>query len=350
MFPRIPVLPVMQIRRIPLQLSLCLIHSVKVQIEEVQKVFRIMKESGVTFGNGTERTDCMRLHMKSKTKNRLIGAALTAAFLVGIGCLLYPTVSDRWNRAHQTTAIAQYRDLIRTVDRTEVQEQLTSAEAFNIEMNIAEDRLQYVRENWETYNTLLNEGGGVMGYIEIPQIQVSLPIYHGTDPNVLQIAAGHVEWSSLPVGGDETHSVISGHSGLPSARLFTDLEELQTGDLFSIHILGEVFYYEVDQITEKLPADTETLIPEKGKDFCTLVTCTPYGVNTHRLLVRGRRTSCESGFSDAIDTEGEELDFLAVSFVSGLLTALFLSLFQLTGRIIGKKNHCRNKIPAVQKR
>ncbi len=275
----------------------------------------------------------MRLHMKPKTKNRLIGIALTVAFLVGIGCLLYPTVSDRWNRAHQTTAIAQYQELVENVDRSEALEQLAAAEVFNREMNQTRDRLAYVRENWDIYTSLLNVGGGVMGYIEIPKIQVALPIYHGTDPNVLQIATGHVEWSSLPVGGEETHSVISGHSGLPSAQLFTDLEELQEGDLFSIHILGEVFYYEVDQISEKLPSDTGSLFPVKGEDFCTLVTCTPYGVNTHRLLVRGRRTNYEARFSGTVYTEGEELNWLSVSFVFALLTALLLSVMQIAGKI-----------------
>ena len=140
------------------------------------------------------------------------------------------------------------------------------------------------------YDRLLDVSGlGVMGYIEIPEIDVSLPIYHGTGESVLQIAVGHLEWSSLPVGGESTHCVLSGHRGLPSAKLFTNLDKLQEGDTFLLRILNEVLTYEVDQILIVEPQETSALQIEEGKDYCTLVTCTPYGINTHRILVRGHR-------------------------------------------------------------
>ena len=145
-------------------------------------------------------------------------------------------------------------------------------------------------EQRERYNSLLNVSGtGIMGYIEIPQIGCSLPIYHGTDHNVLQIAIGHLDWTSLPVGGESTHCVISGHRGLPSAKLFTDLDQLREGDIFVMRVLDETLTYEVDQILIVLPDETKDLLIEEGKDYCTLVTCTPYGVNSHRMLVRGHR-------------------------------------------------------------
>ena len=173
----------------------------------------------------------------------------------------------------------------------DIYEQLwAEAESYNKTLPGQSDRMNPTGESHAAYQTLLNiSGAGIMGYIEIPAINCSLPIYHGTEESVLQIAVGHIEGSSLPVGGSTTHCVLSGHRGLPSARLFTDLDKLTEGDTFLLHILDETLTYEVDQIQIIEPYEVDALRIEEGEDYCTLMTCTPYGINTHRLLVRGRR-------------------------------------------------------------
>lgn len=215
---------------------------------------------------------------------------LILVFLIGLSLLLYPTVSDHWNSYHQSQAIATYAQEVAELDEDRYNELWGVARAYND--SLAENPNPYVMtdEQKESYDKLLNVGGdGVMGYIEIPSIQCYLPIYHGTDEAVLQVAVGHLEWTSLPVGGEGSHCVLSGHRGLPSASLFTDLDELVVGDIFLLRVLDEMFTYEVDQILIVEPNDTQALMIEAGEDYCTLVTCTPYGINSHRLLVRGHR-------------------------------------------------------------
>ena len=225
-----------------------------------------------------------------KKKGNLITIVLVLILLVGLSLLLYPTVSDYWNSFHQSRAIATYAEQVAGIDDDAYEQLWEDATAYNRTLVGNSDRYVLTDEERETYESLLNvSGNGVIGYIEIPEINCSLPIYHGTDEAVLQIAVGHIEGTSLPVGGESTHSVLSGHRGLPSARLFTDLDKLENGDIFMIRVLDETLTYEVDQIRIVEPTELSDLEIERGKDYCTLVTCTPYGINTHRLLVRGHR-------------------------------------------------------------
>lgn len=179
---------------------------------------------------------------------------------------------------------------------------------------IGEQKWVFTEEEKEEYNALLNvSGNGIMGYVEIPSINVSLPIYHGVDEAVLQIAIGHIEGSSLPVGGANTHCVISGHRGLPSAKLFTNLDQVKEGDLFMLQILDETLTYEVDQIRIVEPADLTNVVIEENQDLCTLVTCTPYGVNSHRLLVRGHRVANANGSDIRITADAMQIDPMLVA-------------------------------------
>ena len=226
--------------------------------------------------------------MKKKHISTIIIALI---FLAGLGCLLYPTVSNLWNRAHQSRAIATYTKQVEKLDDSQNKEMLKAARKYNKSLLKKSDHWKLSKKDKKKYESLLDVSGtGIMGYIEIPKIDCSLPIYHGTDEGALQIAIGHLEGSSLPVGGKSTHCVLSGHRGLPSARLFTDLDQMEEGDVFVLNVLGRKLAYEVDQIKVVLPDEMSDLEIVQGKDLCTLVTCTPYGINTHRLLVRGHRT------------------------------------------------------------
>ena len=223
-------------------------------------------------------------------KNKLSTILLSLAFLAGLSLLLYPTASDYWNSMHASKAVADYSAEVTQLTQTQYDEIWAAATAYNQSLQSRENDFYLTDEQKEQYASQLDVSGtGIMGYIEIPNIKLSLPIYHGTEDSVLQIAVGHLEWSSLPVGGEGTHCVLSGHRGLPSAKLFTNLDQLVEGDTFVLRVLDEVLTYQVDQILIVEPEDTDALKAEEGKDLCTLVTCTPYGVNSHRLLVRGHR-------------------------------------------------------------
>lgn len=225
--------------------------------------------------------------MKKKHISTIIIALI---FLAGLGFLLYPTVSNLWNRAHQSRAIATYTKQVEKLDDSQNKEMLKAARKYNKSLLKKSDHWKLSKKDKKKYESLLDVSGtGIMGYIEVPKIDCSLPIYHGTDEGALQIAIGHLEGSSLPVGGKSTHCVLSGHRGLPSARLFTDLDQMEEGDVFVLNVLGRKLAYEVDQIKVVLPDEMSDLEIVQGKDLCTLVTCTPYGINTHRLLVRGHR-------------------------------------------------------------
>ena len=241
-------------------------------------------------------------------KNRIVNLLLAAALLAGLSLLLYPTVSDYWNSLHASKAVAADDQEVRQLDQGRYDALLDAAREYNRTLLDRSSGYYLTDDQKARYDSLLNvDGGGIMGYIEIPTIKLSLPIYHGTEEDVLQIAVGHLDWSSLPVGGESTHCVLSGHRGLPSAKLFTNLDQLVEGDAFVIRTLDEVLTYEVDQILIVEPDDVSTLSIEEGKDLCTLVTCTPYGVNSHRLLVRGHRVANQSEAirvtSDAIQIE-----------------------------------------------
>ncbi len=223
-------------------------------------------------------------------KGNLTTWLLLLILLAGLSLLLYPTVSDYWNSFHQTRAIASYAEQVAVLDNDRYDAIWSEAADYNRSLLERNNTYLLSEEQKQTYERLLDVSGlGIMGYIEIPEIDVSLPIYHGTDDSVLQIAVGHLEWTSLPVGGESTHCVLSGHRGLPSAKLFTNLDKLREGDLFLLRVLDEVLTYEVDQILIVEPQETAALQILEGRDYCTLVTCTPYGINTHRLLVRGHR-------------------------------------------------------------
>ncbi len=215
---------------------------------------------------------------------------LILVFFAGLSLLLYPSVSDYWNSLHQSRAVTQYAEQVANIDTELYDRLLQEAREYNARLPYKENRYRILEEDKAEYEALLDlTGNGIMGYIEIPVINVSLPIYHSVSESVLQIAIGHVEWSSLPIGGKGTHCVVSGHRGLPSARLFTDLDKLVVGDTFVIRVLDETITYEVDQILIVLPEEIDALQIDPQEDYCTLVTCTPYGVNSHRMLVRGTR-------------------------------------------------------------
>jgi len=225
-----------------------------------------------------------------KGKGTFTTIILLLVLVIGLSLLLYPTFSDWWNSRVQSRAIASYSAMVANLNEEDYSHLWEEAKAYNRGLLERYNPYLLSETEQEQYPTMLTvESGGVMGYIEIPTINVNLPIYHGTEETVLQVAIGHVEWTSLPAGGESTHCVVSGHRGLPSARLFTDLDKLVVGDYFMLHVLDQEMTYEVDQILIVEPDDTQALLVQEGKDLVTLVTCTPYGVNSHRLLVRGHR-------------------------------------------------------------
>ena len=221
-----------------------------------------------------------------KNKSTII---LILVFFVGLSVMLYPTISDYINQLHQTRAVANYAADVDKLSDADYTAYFETADAFNAQIAADPDAL-YFPDRFPSYESTLDvTGTGIMGYITIEKIGVELPIYHGTSDAVLQVAAGHLEGTSLPVGGASTHGVISAHRGLPSAKLFTNLDQLEEGDTFTITVLDRTLTYEVDNISIVLPTETDSLKVVDGKDYITLMTCTPYGINTHRLLVRGRR-------------------------------------------------------------
>ena len=267
---------------------------------------------------------------KSAKKNRMVVILLIVVLLAGLSLLLYPVVSNYWNSLHQSRAIATYMEAVTELDDTAYERWWKEAEVYNASLLNKQNRFQPGEDEKAAYEKLLDiSGTGIIGYVEIPSIDVLLPIYHGTDEEVLQVAIGHIEGSSLPAGGPSTHCVISGHRGLPSAKLFTDLDQLVEGDIFVLRVLDETLTYEVDQIHIVEPDDTSLLEIEEGQDLCTLITCTPYGVNSHRLLVRGHRIDNQKG-SDALRITADAMlvnPRLAASLVAvPILLVLLLSV------------------------
>lgn len=221
---------------------------------------------------------------------RIVTVALVLVLLSGLGLMLYPTISDLWNSYHQSRAVVTYAETVSGMTDEEKAEWRSRAGTYNESLAAKATDWELSEEEREDYESQMSiTGAGIMGYVEVPKIGVSLSVYHGTNESVLQKGVGHLEGSSLPVGGESTHAVISGHRGLPSAKLFTDLDKLQEGDVFYLHVLEETMTYEVDQILTVEPDELDALKIQEGQDFCTLVTCTPYGINSHRLLVRGHR-------------------------------------------------------------
>ena len=216
---------------------------------------------------------------------------LILIFLVGLSVMLYPTVSDYVNQKNQSRAVASYSEEVENLSDVDYQAYFDAADDYNRRLAETPDAFYRPEEVSGYTDTLDVSGTGIMGYITISKIGVELPVYHGTSDGVLQIAAGHLAGTSLPVGGATTHAVVSGHTGLPSARLLTGLDELKKGDTFAFHVLDQTYTYQVDQISVVLPSEISKLNIEPGADYATLITCTPYGVNSHRLLVRGHRVT-----------------------------------------------------------
>ena len=269
---------------------------------------------------------------------------LTAVLLFGLSVLLYPAFAQWWNGRHQSRAIASYTEEVAQIDKEQYDEIWSAAWEYN--RSLTERRNSYTLSDaqMEEYRRLLNVGGtGIMGYIEIPAINCALPIYHGTDEAVLQVAVGHLEWTSLPVGGEGSHCVVSGHRGLPSAKLFTNLDRLAVGDTFTLRVLDEVLTYEVDQILIVLPDETEELYIQTGQDYCTLVTCTPYGINSHRLLVRGHRVeNAPQAHAVRVTSDAVQIDPLMVAPMVALpilLTLLIILLLPKRRRTTGGDDH-----------
>ena len=276
----------------------------------------------------------------TKRKGSFITLFLVLILLAGLSLLLYPSASDYWNSIHQTRAIATYAEDVANLNQNQYDEIWAAAESYNAALTDRNNAFLLSDAQKAEYERLLDVSGlGVMGYIEIPSIDCSLPIYHGTEESVLQIAVGHLEWSSLPVGGESTHCVLSGHRGLPSAKLFTRLDKLQTGDIFMLRVLEEVLTYEVDQILIVEPQDTDALRIEEGKDYCTLVTCTPYGINTHRLLVRGHRIdNIEEAKAVRVTADAIQIEPLLVAPVMAIPILLLLMIILLLPKQPGRKH------------
>lgn len=265
---------------------------------------------------------------------------LCITFITGLSLLLYPTVSNYWNAQHQTQAVVDYTQRIERMDDSEKLNEIGRAVDYNSMLVDNGRRFSPSKQEDELYRGILStDDNGMMGYITIPELRLKLAIYHGVDESVLQVGIGHIEGSSLPVGGESTHCVLSGHRGLPSAKLFTDIDKLELGDVFMLHVYDEVLTYEVDQILIVEPEDYSALAIEEGKDYCTLITCTPYGINTHRLLVRGHRIENKVIDGTRVTSDAVKVNkYLVIACVSLLLLVVYC-LAVLIIRLYKKKRH-----------
>lgn len=283
---------------------------------------------------------------KKSVLSNLITGFIAIIMVAGIGLLLYPTISEKWNALHQSRIIAGYTEQLASDDSEHIEEEWNEAVSYNEALPLKANRYKMSGSDTDEYNKLLDTTGtGIMGFITIPKIEVKLPVYHSTDESVLQIGVGHIPGSSLPVGGKSCHTVLSGHRGLPSAKLFTRLDEMSKSDIFALHILGKVLIYEVQDISIVLPDEINSIDIEEGKDYCTLVTCTPYGVNTHRMLVRGEHTETISEeeyasrnyegsavstvtSEETNDSQGHEIpEYLPIAFAGFAVLVLGFALF-----------------------
>lgn len=258
---------------------------------------------------------------------------LLLILLIGAGLIAYPSFANWWNSFHQSRAVASYAETVANMNTEEYERIISKAQAYNRKLSRSGILWTLDEDEEKEYKEQLDIGtSGIMGYIDIPKIDVMLPIYHGIEESILQVAVGHIPGTSLPVGGKGSHCVVSGHRGLPSARLFTDIDKLVEGDTFTITVLNKTLTYEVDQIRTVLPTDLSDLQIEKGKDYVTLVTCTPYGINTHRLLVRGHRIENADGDASVIaDALQIEPIYIAPFIAVPILILLIIGMFIMTG-------------------
>lgn len=266
-------------------------------------------------------------------KGSISTVILVVMLLVGLSVMLYPSFSDWWNSRVQTRAIASYSEMVDKIDDRTYEDMIARAVAYNEALaRVSAPFVQY--DTVPGYDQILDiTGTGILGFITIPQIKINLPIYHGTSAEVLNVAAGHLQGSSLPVGGENTHAVISAHRGLPSARLFTDIDQLREGDTFTITVLDEVLTYEVEQILIVRPEEIDKLAVIPGGDYVTLMTCTPYGINTHRLLLRSHRIDTVYQRDVRVIADAVQVDpLLVVPVISAPLLALLLCYWTFGGR------------------
>lgn len=285
-----------------------------------------------------------------KKSNVISTIVLIIMLLVGLSVMLYPIVSDWWNSKVQTRAIDGYNNAVAEMDDGETERLLNEAHEYNEKLaGVFAPFTNY--DQISGYEDILNiSGTGVIGYISIPFIKIELPIYHGTSEEVLNIAAGHLQGSSLPVGGKNTHAVISAHRGLPSAKLFTDLDKLVVGDTFTITVLGEVYTYEIEKILTVKPEEVDKLAIIPNGDYVTLMTCTPYGINTHRLLLRSHRIETTYHYDAKVVADAVQIDpILAVPVISAPLV-IFLICFWIAGSKKRERPSARRSFEMLMKK
>lgn len=276
-------------------------------------------------------------------RQKLVYLAVSLLFLIGVGLVLYPVVSDWYIGRHQASVVASYDEEAARLSQEQIEIELARAHAYNesllgnVVLTDPFDAEGLAEQNTE-YDDLLNiNGDSVMGSIDIPRVDIYLPIYHTTDAEVLAKGAGHLKNSSLPVGGTGTHAIISGHTALPSAELFNNLSDVEKGDVFYIHVLNETLAYEVDQIKVVLPDNIEDLLINRNEDYVTLVTCTPYGINSHRLLVRGRRIPYEEAEAITPVQQVEEGFRYKSAYVAAGIVAAAILLAVILSSIIKRR-------------
>lgn len=280
--------------------------------------------------------------VKKNKKDRITTWILAGVMLAGILLISYPSVADWWNTYQISRVLTDYTQKIETMEDSDSEEYLEEAREYNRSLLTMDHRYNPSKEDLAYYKSVLDVmGNGLMGYIDIPKIRVTLPVYHTIDDDVLVHAVGHLPGTSLPVGGESTHCVLSGHRGLPSAKLFTDIALLAEGDVFQIRVLNETLTYEVDQIRTVLPHEMQDIQIEEGKDYCTLVTCTPYGVNTHRLLVRGHRIETTEELRVSAEAVQMNQNYIAIA-IGVVLTLIILAGWLIQSRI-RRKTHQRKQ-------
>jgi len=274
--------------------------------------------------------------MKKKLKKNIPTIFFLIVLVVGVCVLAYPSVSNYINSKHQSQAIASYNEALAGFTEADYTAFWEAAIAYNEALSDKTLNFNLTDEEMEEYNSILDPTGtGIIGYLEIENIGVYLPIYHGTEESILAIGIGHIPGTSLPTGTTSTHTVLSGHRGLPSSKLLTDLDQMIVGDTFLLHIMDETFAYQVDQISIVLPEETENLGIYEDEDYVTLVTCTPYGINSHRLLVRGKRVDYDTESKLIVPADASKYDVLEVAPFVGIpliVIAFIIFMFKTSNR------------------
>ena len=279
-----------------------------------------------------------------KRKINWINLILIIFLIVGLGLLIYPSLSDLWNKSIQSRAVASYKKEADKIDDKKAEDMIREAMKYNASLLNKSNRFIPSPEEKKTYNSILDiTGTGILGYVEVDKIGVSLPIYHGTDSTVLESSIGHLEGTSFPVPGKSVHSAISGHRGLRSAKLFTDLDQMEVGDLFTIHVLNSKYNYKVDRVVTILPDELDELSIETDKNYATLFTCTPYGINSHRLMVRGKLVSINEDYYDLFGSTVNS-KIIDKKYVTTAFSLIILILIFIYIKLKAYINDYRNKV------